>query len=290
MGDVQLTKAMSIALFERSYDRQFVVDLENSIVSFMDSGLSSYQLVPMNSYYRLLAHQIAEYHGLRHALAKNNDACVVVFKGESFVRATDRPLLQKLDPRQVSRSYKTRESDFSSNMGPGRSRTHSNPNIVAPGQNEEVYEVGEEASSGLPTTPRKSQLAAMDDDSPQPHQFQTSRYRFEQYAEKPRQKKRFHKRSVSQMSLPAYYQPPALAPPFNLPVPYMMYSPYPMMYIPPEHQFPAFPQGPHPFHMSQYANHYPPAGSQITESSGSGSSVFSGRKSESTTENNMLPE
>ncbi|CEP62537.1 Rbs1p LALA0_S05e07844g [Lachancea lanzarotensis] len=290
MGGVHLTKAMSVALFERSHDRQFVVDLENTLVTFMsDPGHSSYQLGPMNSYYRLLAHQLADYHGLKHALAKNNDTCVVFSKGEeSFARDLDRILLQNVDPKDVTCLDPVREPNGSRNSRSGwiqGSGTHNTGNVVR------VVPGHVPPSDSGPATPQKSRFPAIDDDddSPQPHRFETSRYSFEQQAEKPRQKqRRFHKRSHSLATplpppppAPVYYQPP-----FTLPVPYMMYNPYPMMYIPPEQQFPPYYQNPNAFHMNHYATFGPGIEPpQTLESSRSDSSVFSGRKSESTTDN-----
>ncbi|SCU99182.1 LAFA_0G22474g1_1 [Lachancea sp. 'fantastica'] len=290
MGDICLTKAMSVALFERSYDRQFVIDLENSLVSFMESEHVSYQLAPMNSYYRLLAHQLAEYHGLKHALAKNYDTCVVVFKGESFSRSLDIPLLQHLDLGNELYRHRIREVEGSRKLGSGPVQTtHSNANNVRVLATQKRANHTASAKIDGPTTPQKSRIAAIDeeDDSPQPRQFETSRYSFEQQAETHRQKRRSHKKSHSLTTPPIYSQPMAAPPPlFNIPIPYMMYNPYAMMYIPPEHQFPPYYQGPNALHMSPYANYNsavePP---RILESSRSDNSVFSGRKSESTTDN-----
>ncbi|EDO15913.1 hypothetical protein Kpol_1019p35, partial [Vanderwaltozyma polyspora DSM 70294] len=96
--NINLTPAMLTALFQRPYDRQFVIDLEVSILGFIDSNALSYELKPMNSYYRLLAHQIAEYHNLQHTLARSQDKCLIIFKGEGFKKITNKPLLQHIQP------------------------------------------------------------------------------------------------------------------------------------------------------------------------------------------------
>ncbi|GMM33438.1 Rbs1 protein [Saccharomycopsis crataegensis] len=73
-----VSKSLFGALFNTK-DRQFVLKLESSLLDFIESNVNSYKLSPMNSYFRLLTHQIAEYHGLRHILS-NDGASVVVFK------------------------------------------------------------------------------------------------------------------------------------------------------------------------------------------------------------------
>ncbi|QLG73389.1 hypothetical protein HG535_0E04730 [Zygotorulaspora mrakii] len=89
---------MLTALFHKPNDRQFVIALENSILSFIDSNADSCELAPMNSYFRLLSHQIAEYHNVKHALARSHDNCVIVFKGHGFVKSMRKPLLQNCLP------------------------------------------------------------------------------------------------------------------------------------------------------------------------------------------------
>ncbi|CCH61750.1 hypothetical protein TBLA_0F02080 [Henningerozyma blattae CBS 6284] len=68
----QLSPAMINALFEKPYDRQFIINIESLIVNFIDSNDTNLNLNPMNSYYRLLSHQIAQYHNLKHILKKFN--------------------------------------------------------------------------------------------------------------------------------------------------------------------------------------------------------------------------
>ncbi|ODV76345.1 Rbs1p CYBJADRAFT_118103, partial [Cyberlindnera jadinii NRRL Y-1542] len=49
-------------------DRTFIVKLEKDLQSFIMSNTDSYLLAPMNSYYRLITHQTAEYYCLGHTL------------------------------------------------------------------------------------------------------------------------------------------------------------------------------------------------------------------------------
>ncbi|SCU92824.1 LANO_0E02234g1_1 [Lachancea nothofagi CBS 11611] len=274
MGNDNLTRAMLVALFERAYDRQFVIELENSLISFIDSGLNSYQLESMNSYYRLLAHQVAEYHGLKHALAKNNDTCVVVFKGEeTFVRDSGKILLQNLDPPHGSlENWSSYPTELFKTKSP-HSVAHKNSSLQPQDQSWESQNTT--PNDNLPTTPQKP--IAMDDDSPQPHQFETSRYKFSQQSQKPR-KRKFIRRSVSYAAPPFYYQPPPLAPP-TYPMSYMIYNPYPMMYIPQDHRFPQYQPDLHSMGMNQF-NYGPISEVQAFQSSASGSSVFSSKRPE----------
>lgn len=96
--ELSLSPAMRTALFQKPHDRQFIIDLENSILSFIESNAESYQLRPMNSYYRLLSHQVAEFHDLKHALARAHDNCVIIFKGNQFKKTKNRRLLRELEP------------------------------------------------------------------------------------------------------------------------------------------------------------------------------------------------
>lgn len=63
-----------------SSHRAFCLSLEASLVHFAESPTDSFQLPPMSRYHRLLAHQMAEYYGLRHSLGSEG-SCVLVFKG-----------------------------------------------------------------------------------------------------------------------------------------------------------------------------------------------------------------
>lgn len=99
-GPYGITRSLADALFNTK-DRPFVVDLERLLVHFISSNVNLYRLSPMNLYCRLLAHQIAEYHGLKHILANDRES-VVVFKtftppgqlGESVTE--QKPLLADL--------------------------------------------------------------------------------------------------------------------------------------------------------------------------------------------------
>ncbi|CDF90980.1 uncharacterized protein ZBAI_00491 [Zygosaccharomyces bailii ISA1307] len=212
--DLGLTPAMLTALFQKPHDRQFIVELENSVASFVESNAETYELRPMNSYYRLLSHQVAEYHNLKHALARTHDNCVIIFKGDGFRKKEGKPLLQELQPLC---------------MIPGTSDTESGPKIgkryrILKRRDDETvssqpisnsWEMGEEQEDGINDandtkatleqqrcerekkyeekkqeifhTPKKTgneddedDGGALDNNSPQPYQFETSRYRFNQ--------------------------------------------------------------------------------------------------------------
>ncbi|QGN17053.1 r3H_encore_like protein [Kluyveromyces marxianus] len=99
MEELKVTPALLIALFQKPQDRVFLIELENSIIDFVGSSAYTYQLKPMNSYYRLLSHQVAEYHGLQHTVSKDNDKCVIVYKQSDYEPKTNLVLLQQLEPQ-----------------------------------------------------------------------------------------------------------------------------------------------------------------------------------------------
>lgn len=211
-----LTPAMIAALFHKPNDRQFIIAMENSIISFVNSNADSYELSPMNSYFRLLSHQIAEYHNLKHALARSHDNCVVIFKGHGFAQIENKPPLQTLAPPPIALAQELEqqeaylENDFK-NKHTKKYRIlrrslvdhTSKPTIVAAREENE----GKESSLGsvnsdatleerreekerqyelrkqeIFETPKKigsedSLVKDPESNSPQPHQFETSRYR-----------------------------------------------------------------------------------------------------------------
>lgn len=231
------------------------------MVSFINSHAQSYQLEPMNSYYRLLAHQLAEYHGLKHTLAQGNDTCIVVFKDDTFGGGMNKPLLQELDPprqyqynapfyppnHQNHKKFKIlrRDSQSEEQHIPSIQNSNAEENQRT-GITQQQYDRHKSEIFSEPTTPQKS-TKAVEDDSPQPHQFETSRYKFKQQSYKPK-KKKFHKKSNS-FQVPQYYYPPPA--PFQMP--YMMYNPYAMMYVPPEHTFAQLPPQMHKNNPYMYA-------------------------------------
>ncbi|SCU92652.1 LAMI_0E11430g1_1 [Lachancea mirantina] len=215
MEGLKLTPALLVALFERPHDRYFITQLETSLISFMDSEASSLQLKPMNSYYRLLAHQVAEYHGLRHTLSKK-EICIVMFKDTFFVRNRNQPLLSELDPTSA---YPCTDKTANYASGSRQKRTPA----VAQEANSFDAVVCDAVTS--PSTPEKP--AIPDDDSPQPHQFETSRYKFGQQARKPHRRRSSRQSNMYVAPSPMFYSPQN---PYTMP--YYMYNPYACMYLP----------------------------------------------------------
>lgn len=106
--ELGLSPAMITALFKRPHDRQFIIDKEQAIINFIDSNQNSLELRPMNSYYRMLSHQIAEYHHLRHVIARSNDVSVILFKVEDTHKFRNKkPLLKSLEPLYVTENKST---------------------------------------------------------------------------------------------------------------------------------------------------------------------------------------
>ncbi|CAI1889874.1 hypothetical protein SEUBUCD650_0D00640 [Saccharomyces eubayanus] len=161
-GNWGLTPAMETGLFQRPQDRVFIIELENSIVSFINSNTESFQLRPLNSYYRLLSHQIAEYHNLNHVLARTQDSCVILFKGENFQKIEGKPLLQEL---QQSKS----EEPASSNENIDRSNNNKTFRILkrkeVRNDNDSKTDNNIATSDKLATNPVSSQKIENDDKS-----------------------------------------------------------------------------------------------------------------------------
>ena len=72
-------------------DRTFIVKLEKDLQSFIMSNTDSYLLAPMNSYYRLITHQTAEYYCLGHTLNEGTNS-ILVFKHIGVELTTPTPL------------------------------------------------------------------------------------------------------------------------------------------------------------------------------------------------------
>lgn len=287
---LDLTPAMHTALFHKPHDRQFVVELEDAIVSFIESNAESYELRPMNSYYRLLSHQIAEYHNLKHALARTHDNCVIIFKGEAFERRSERPLLQQLQPMLMAsptleplvpmipsqeikngKKYKIlkrreeqdgattsltmddKDSTIELQSYPNDSETTLEQQRIErekqyEQRKQEIFDSNKKDGQDIP--PEKDG----EGNSPQPYQFETSRYRFNQVDSQPppqaprfnnRRKKISHynennnnnndrKKAYHSDSMVGHNNVGMPATPYNLP--YMM---YPAPLIPPNSSNPA---------------------------------------------------
>ncbi|CCE61393.1 hypothetical protein TPHA_0A03160 [Tetrapisispora phaffii CBS 4417] len=100
ISKVSLSTVLSIALFQKPYDRHFILYMENSILNFLNSRAQSMELEPMNSYYRLLSYQVADYHNLKHNLLSNNNS-IIVYKSDKLVLNNVNPLLQHLEPSMI---------------------------------------------------------------------------------------------------------------------------------------------------------------------------------------------
>ncbi|CDK29562.1 unnamed protein product [Kuraishia capsulata CBS 1993] len=89
----RITPILYTALFnDNPNDRHFILNLEKDLIEFIKAPASdSWRLNPLNSYYRLLTHQIAEYYTLGHILLK--DACsMVIFKNNTSMVNNSKPI------------------------------------------------------------------------------------------------------------------------------------------------------------------------------------------------------
>lgn len=72
-----------IDALENPRDRIFVIKLEKDIVAFIeDKNCEIFDMPPINSYHRLLAHKMAEYYRLTH-VADSSGASVRMFRGQA---------------------------------------------------------------------------------------------------------------------------------------------------------------------------------------------------------------
>ncbi|ODV86423.1 hypothetical protein CANARDRAFT_187571, partial [[Candida] arabinofermentans NRRL YB-2248] len=73
-----------------SNDQNFITNLESEIIEFIiKPNVDSWKMTPLNSYYRLLTHKLAEYYNLGHILS-NDGFSMVLFKiNTSLVNADD---------------------------------------------------------------------------------------------------------------------------------------------------------------------------------------------------------
>ncbi|ONH75221.1 RNA-binding suppressor of PAS kinase protein 1 [Pichia kudriavzevii] len=75
---------------EEENTSKFILNLESEIIKFIiRPSIDSWKMNPLNSYYRLLAHQLAEYYHLGHILS-NDGSSMVLFKiNTSLINADD---------------------------------------------------------------------------------------------------------------------------------------------------------------------------------------------------------
>lgn len=150
-----ITPAMVLALFDKPHDRNFVIHLEDLIVSFIESSAESFEMRPMNSYYRMLCHQIAEYHNLKHVLARKPDNCLLLFKGGAdFEKVARKPLLQDIPAINLSH----RDSHITQSSSIDSSKIHEE--VAGTTDNNRIKRVAPQevhASSDLDNESRDSQ-------------------------------------------------------------------------------------------------------------------------------------
>lgn len=87
-------------------DRMFILRFEMEIISFINSTeVDSWKLNPLNSYFRLLTHQVAEYYQLGHILLKDGVSMVIFKNNTSAINGahgeTPRDHREKLNRRRL---------------------------------------------------------------------------------------------------------------------------------------------------------------------------------------------
>lgn len=69
---------------------KFILDLETELIDFIVTpSMDSWKLNPLNSYYRLLSHQLADYYHLGHILSNDGSSMVIFKVNTSLVNADD---------------------------------------------------------------------------------------------------------------------------------------------------------------------------------------------------------
>jgi len=95
-------------LKENLRDRLFMLNIERSLIEFInDERLDFYKFMPMNRYYRMFVHRIAEYFGLGHNLDQTKQ-CIIVKKlkkpGVSAQKESFKSIIDKAEADKTSDS------------------------------------------------------------------------------------------------------------------------------------------------------------------------------------------
>ena len=88
-------------VIEKPDDRIFLIQLEKTVLSFINSISDSLVIGPFNSYYRLLSHQVAEYYGLNHTVMRDkvkdcSSVKLLLSKPPNYVKK-QKPTIESLD-------------------------------------------------------------------------------------------------------------------------------------------------------------------------------------------------
>ncbi|AOA61042.1 hypothetical protein PP7435_CHR1-0624 [Komagataella phaffii CBS 7435] len=110
----EITPILYVSLFnENPNDRFFILKLEKDIVDFINTpAVESWKLNPLNSYYRLLTHQIAGYYNLGHILSKDGSSMVIFKKNTSKVNTEENSKNKQKAISPEERLSKTRLSNI----------------------------------------------------------------------------------------------------------------------------------------------------------------------------------
>lgn len=117
-------------------NRMFVLRLEQTMCNFIKSPQTEMDLDPMNSFYRLVAHKVADYYGLGH-LSNNDSASVTLFKEKEVrlpsVRLSNiRPPVKSQDGESGSEG--TSQVPSSPSSGQVTPTTRRRPKLLTKGQ------------------------------------------------------------------------------------------------------------------------------------------------------------
>lgn len=115
--ELDITPILYKSLFNGNpKDRFFILRLERDLRSFISSETVSWRLQPLNSYYRLLVHQIAAYYAMGHILLKDGASMVIFKENTSIVNGNN---ISKTDPSDIdSKLKKIKLSDIPNDLFP----------------------------------------------------------------------------------------------------------------------------------------------------------------------------
>lgn len=122
-----LDDAMKTALFDPK-NRLFVLRLEQTILTFLRTvQVQSMELDPMNSFYRLIAHKVAEYYHIGHQ--SNLEGSVTIYK-LSEMRRQDKRLASIIMNGDVVASDIVAEAGTTDSSGSGTPKGRETPRII----------------------------------------------------------------------------------------------------------------------------------------------------------------
>ncbi len=116
-------------LKENLRDRQFMLDIEKSLIEFInDEKLEFYKFKPMNRYYRMFVHRIVDYYGLGHNLDQTKQFIIAKkFKNNetSVPKEGFESIISKAEANKISKNSSNSLTDYETT----KKHTNAQPSI-----------------------------------------------------------------------------------------------------------------------------------------------------------------